>query len=275
MLLSFDNFEQIFMSAKRPYWWMYQGKGKAGAQIGSNTEVGDLADSWAQLSNLINLYGDGVYTVETRSHITSAKGQHYHTFAYGNPDLSAAAPQPAQVGFIAPPRVAAPTTTPENNPFYKGLDMKYWVDRVDTLQDKLRRVEMELLTANQKMYLMKQEARMAEQPDGMTKVLGFLEKQPALVAGLANLFTGQPQPTAIGTLRKEAKVPPPVVSDDEDYDEDEDETYAAGMSIDRLVASAYRIAQAMQDVDVNELLEKVAAVAESDPGKLRTALKFL
>lgn len=278
-MIAYDNFKQIFLSGKppRPYWWLYLGKSKTnGTPIGSNSEEGDLEASWGMLAELLENYGDGVFTIEVKTSVQSPRNNPTHTFYLGDrPGVAGAA-----VGSVAT----------QADAFTKGIDMRYWMDKTDTLQDKVRVLELEKLSLQNQLSLERMKRKEAEQaaPDTMSRILGVVERNPAVLAGLSGLFGVGERPAAIGQLRgkKPPPPPPPPASDDDDEEDDVEDwdnemeeydqvTGSGNFSIDRAVNACYRLTQSLPGQDINLLLEKIASVAETDPGKIEMALKFL
>lgn len=280
-MLAYDNFRQIFEHSKRAYWWLYQGRTKVeGKLIGSNTEVENYVDSWAALDFLLQQYGDGVYCIELRSTPTSARGGTFHVFQVGEGET-------AQVSGLSPAlaRVQPPDHTAA---FTKGIDMRYWLEKCDALANQVRKLELELLEMRHENNRLRDAAD--ERPDFTDKILGIVEKRPEIITHITGMFAGGQAPAAIGQLGAKKPIPPapkrqrpPVEDDPDEWDQDEDDeeeddnpaTVGRTFSLDRAAGACYRLMRALPEQDINDLLEKLAAVAEKDPNKIKMAIAYL
>lgn len=253
-MIPYDNFKNVFFASKRPYWWLFLGKNKNGPQIGTNSEVSDMEESWSLLEDLIDNYGDGVYTIEVKTSVTAPKSP-MHTFFVGE--------RAAAVGFSSP--VSA------SDSFTKGVDMRYWLDKIDAANDRIRTLELECLRLQNQLDIERRSRKDAEagQPDALGRILNVVEKNPAVLGAITGLF-GAPASAAIGVLTH----PEPIPDNDEDEDED-NEGADNDFSIDRAVVACYRLINALPDLNINDLLERLADTATADPGKIRTAIQFL
>lgn len=278
-MLTWDKFETVFTKGGRPYWQLYQGKAKT-TLIGSNMEMENIEESWQMLSELVELYGEGFYTIEVRTTPNSGRNNPVHTFQVGE--------AAASVGNAARPSA---TPTP-NDKFYSGVDMRFWLEREESYRAEMRKLERDLERVRMELILKKMDDKYAQQPSGTDRILGVIERQPEILNHVIGMFTGGEQPAAIGTLkspqkaavptqRRAAPAPPPPAEeefDDEDLEDDnyeDDDAQAVelgGFSLDRAVTACYRLMQVLPEHNINDLLDQLS---NTDPNKLRTAIQFL
>lgn len=267
-MLTWDKFQSVWDASRRPYWWLYQGRGK-GNLIGSNSENENLVESWDALSELVETYGEGVYTVELRTSPNASRGNPVHTFQFGDDAVVV-----GSVNRTAMPRPASDTG------FMKGVDAQFLLTMQRESDARQRKLELENLELKMRNERMKEEMNDDRQPDAVGRVFSLLEKNPAVLDRIAGLLSGGPAARpAVGVLKADKPIPkhPPQQKDiedegPEDLDDDDDEVF---FSIDRAVNACSRLIRALPDYDVNDLLDKLADIAENDPGKLETAIKFL
>lgn len=278
-MLTWDNFKQIFEHGRRPYWWLFQGKGKTNL-IGNNSENENMVESWDNLSQLVELYGPGTYTVETRTSANAGRGNTQHTFYFGDemPQAQAAGIAGTVARSAAPDHCAA---------FVKGIDMRYWLDKADAQNDRIRKLELELMEQRNRNERLKDQMKLQERPDVMERILGVVEKQPQILSHITGMFAGGQVPTAIGNLKAQKPIPPPVDPEEEEYDDEEyEEEYEdnapanvaaapRNFSLDRAVTDCYRLIKALPEQNINDLLTKLATIAERDPAKIKMALNYL
>ena len=273
IMLTWESFKSVFEHGKRPYWWLYQGKDET-RLIGNNSDNENMVDSWESLSQLVDLYGPGVYTVEARTSANAGRGNTQHTFCFGD--------EPAQAAGIA--GTGARSASPDHSAaFVKGIDMRYWLDKADAQNDRIRKLELELMEARNRNERLKDEIRFAEKPDLTERILGVVEKQPQILSHITGMFAGGMAPTAIGNLKANKPIPP-VDPDEDEYDDDEEcdddapqkvAAVSRAFSLDRAVTDCYRLIKALPDQDINDLLTKLANVAERDPAKIKMAINYL
>lgn len=279
-MLAYENFRQIFEHSKRAYWWLYQGRTKQeGKLIGSNIDNENYVESWDALAFLIEQYGDGVYTIEMRTSPNGGRGAASHTFFVGDEPTSAAA-----VGSVA--RSHLPGSGGADAAFTKGIDMRYWLDKCDRQSDKIRELELKLIAAENENNRLREQIDNPNTPGWADKIMGIVEKRPEIISHITGMFAGGQAPAAIGQLKAKAPVPPAAKKpapehdaeeyEDEEYDEDETPAVPPKtFSLDRAAAACYRLMRALPEQDINALLEKLAAVAENNPNKIKTAISFL
>lgn len=262
-MISFNNFEQVFLKAKKPYWVLYKGTSKGSQQIGSNLQEDDsegkldMSDSLHSLRELIELYGDGTYTVECRPNPRASRGNDTHTFFVGEPSKSAS--------------VQAARQDHPISGFFAGLDGKYFLDQIGALRDEHQRAQIALLRKEMEIAELKRQLKEDNQPGIGEKILGIVEKNPAL---LDRVFGGS-APTAIGHLK--AKKGQNEVPENRAEENDEEEyAYEPGkLDFNALVESAMRIQQLLPDMHVNEVFDALADFLEDNPDQAKGYLKML
>ena len=271
-MLTFGNFESIFTKAGKPCWTLYKGASK-GSQIGSyypdqGEGEPDMAGSWTRLKELVETYGDGVYTVECKSSRNTSKGNDQHTFMLGE----VAGKVPAQVGNFTPP--AHPAAS-----FFNGLDAKYFMEQSSALQQQLFAIQMQLMQKEMELQRIKWEAKTKKEVvTGTDRIMGLLEKNPQIINNALGVLAGQP--VAIGTLKAQEPIPPisaPVNQRDDEDDDEEDDNYEYPTTIDLnlLFIAAQRIQNAIPEIPVNQLLDRLANFCEKNPDQARQALNMM
>jgi hypothetical protein len=259
-MLTFENFKTVFSkAASRPYWTAYQGSTK-GKRIGNNFDQGEAPDIQASLADLVEvveLYGEGVYTVEQKKTPTASQGD-VHTFAYGEVTAAvgrAALPAPAQ-------------QQPQG--FFSGLDAKYFLTQTFHYQGELQKAQMDLLRAQWEMERVKREAQERE-ADVSTgeRIMGFLEKNPRIVDRAFDTLLGQPA-ASVGRLKSADPIPggPDAGEEGEEYEKGK-------IDLNALFDAAYRIQAKMPDQHVNDILDRLAAFVEDNPGQAANLINML
>lgn len=271
-MLSFDNLETIFNDAGKPCWTLYKGPTK-GQQIGSyypdvEDATPDMADSWTRLANLIEKYGDGIYTLECKSRRTTSKGNDQHTFLRGEMPGKVA----DKVGNFTPP--AHPAAS-----FFNGLDARYFMEQSNTLQQQLFALQMQLMQKEMELQRVRMEAKTKKEViTGTDRIMGLLEKNPQIINNALGVLAGQP--VAIGTLKAQQPIPTaaPVgnFADEEDDDQGEGQDYTPGsIDLNALFLAAQQIQTALPDLHVNEILDRLADFCEANPEQARQALNMM
>lgn len=260
-MLTFDNFKNLFHRAKKTQWILYKGAAK-GQQIGSmlsEAEI-DLEESLSELQEIVTSYGDGVYTVECRSSSRASRGNDIHTFMYG--DVSAPS---VSVKGAAPP--AHPAAS-----FFSGLDAKYFMDQTNAVQNQLVQAQMKLLQKDMEIMNLKRDLKEAEQePDA--GIGSFLSKNPAIVERVIGLVTGEPQRAAVGTLKAIKPIPD---NNENDGDEEEEYEYEPGkIDLNALFEAAMRLQAALPDIHPNDIFDKIAQYAETNPAQAKNLLNMI
>ena len=272
-MLTFDNFKQVFVKGKKPFWILYKGQGttnQIASRLDDDGETADISASLAHLEEVILLYGDGVYSVSCRSSRTSSRGNDLHTFLYGEAPAKGA--------------VSGPATTTTSHPaatFFQGLDARYFLEQSTHLQNELQAARMELLRKEMQLQMMKQEAQLAAESE-KGSIAGFLEKNPKIVSDLIGMVSGigQPQPARVGVLKAERPIPTPQPAPETDaYNNDDDDEgfeYEPGkVDFNALFETAIRIQNAVPGMHVNELLDRLADFAEDKPDQVQFLLTQL
>jgi hypothetical protein len=268
-MLTFANLETIFTNAGKPCWTLYKGASK-GNQIGSYyPESGDgdpnMLDSWARLKDLVETYGDGIFTVECKSSRTTSKGNDQHTFMLGEVQGKS-----EKVGSVAAP--AHPASS-----FFQGLDAKFFMNQTFDAQNRIQELQLQLLRKEMELERVKMTAK-AKVPEvsGTDRFLNILEKNPALLEKGIGLLSGQP--VAIGTLKAQQPIPAaaPVGNFDEDDDQGEDYDYTPGrIDLNALFLSAQQIQKALPELHINTILDQLADFCEAQPDQARAALNMM
>ena len=254
-MLTFDNFKAIFVKAAgRPYWTVYLGSTK-GKRIGNNFDQGEAPDiqtSLTELVEVVELYGEGIYTVEQKRTPTASQGD-VHTFSYGEVKDTA-------VGRAVQPAAAQPQS------FFSGLDAKYFLTQTFHYQSELQKAQMDLLRAQWEVDRVKREAQERETDVSPgDRIMGFLEKNPRLIDRAFDALTGS-QPTAsVGRLRSQKPIPDPHQPADTDSDGDEDGYETGKIDLNALLDAAYRIQAKIPGQHVNDVLDRLADFAEEKP----------
>lgn len=269
-MLTFANFESIFTKAAKPCWTLYKGASK-GTQIGSfypDVEEGDpdMTDSLVRLKELVETYGDGVYTVECKSRRTTSKGNDLHTFLHGEMPGKVA----DKVGNVI--QTAHPAAS-----FFSGLDGRYFMDQIATLQREVQALQMQLWQKDMEIQRVKWESKTKKEVvSGTDRFMSILEANPALLEKGIGLLSGQP--VAIGTLKATKPIPPaaPVGQVADEDDEGEDFEYAPGnIDLNAMVLSAGIIQKSLPEQHVNDLLDRLADFIEANPDQARNLLNMM
>lgn len=271
-MLSFANFETIFTKASKPCWTLYKGASK-GTQIGSfypEVEDGepDMTDSLQRLKELVETYGDGVYTVECKSRRTTSKGNDLHTFMLGEVQGKAS----DKVGNVAAPVHPASS-------FFQGLDAKFFMNQAFDAQSRVQELQLQLLRKEMELERVKMTAK-AKVPEvsGTDRFLSILEKNPALLEKGIGLLSGQP--VAIGTLKAHQPIPAaaPVGNYAEGDDDDQDEEYdytPGSIDLNALFLAAQQIQKALPELHINTILDQLADFCDAQPDQARAALNMM
>lgn len=257
-MLQFENFQKIYDKSARAYWWLYKGRQKSDTGlIASNTAIENMDESWAMLAETIELYGDGVYTVLLRTTPTSAGGQTTHLVQYGSGDASG-------VPRSVPQQPAAGVYGGLDT---KGMSVQWWLERDMQMRTDLQNQQFKNFQLQMEIERLKREAQEDTQPDTLGRILGVVERNPAVLnhLGISGLF-GQ-QPAAVGVLRH---TEPIEGLDKESQDDDQ-----GGIDLNIVVSSVYRLQTALPDVSIEDLLEQLAETAETNPDKIRLAIQYL
>lgn len=243
MVISWEAFQSIYEKSKKPFWWLYSGKGKT-SLIGSNSDNPNISDSLELLTEFIDTYGPGIYTVEIRPNANASRGNPIHTFNYGNvADENTIRGLPSK---------------PSQNGFMAGVDMRYMLDMQSGYNTQLMTALIE--NARLKMELEQTKRDAENKGTGLgDRILGILEKRPEIIERTIGAFTGG---TALIGVLDSAKTQP-----------DEQET--EHMSIDHAVQCLLVLKHHLPELNINELLTRLAEKAQKDPNTLRTAIKFL
>lgn len=272
-MLTFANFESIFTKAGKPCWTLYKGASK-GNQIGSYyPESGDgdpnMGDSWTRLKDLVETYGDGIYTVECKSSRTTSKGNDQHTFMLGE----VAGKVAEKVGNVAAPVHPASS-------FFQGLDAKFFMNQAFDAQSKVQELQLQLLRKEMELERVKMTAKTkVPEVSGTDRFLSILEKNPALLEKGIGLLSGQP--VAIGTLKAQQPIPAaaPVgnyAEEGDDDDQDEEYDYTPGsIDLNALFLSAQQIQKALPEMHINTIMDQLADFCEAQPDQARAALQMM
>lgn len=261
-MLTFDNFKQIFEKASsRPYFVIYHGSSK-GRRVGNNfdAETPDIKTSLAELSEIVELYGPGVYTVEQKKTPTASQGD-IHVFRYGD------AEEPANVG-----RSVQPAQAQSPGAFFNGLDARFFLNQTFQYQSELANAQMALLKKEMEMEMLKREMKEKDtHQDTGDKIMGFFEKNPRVVDRVFDVLTGTPATASVGRLKSETPIP----QDDEDGDDD-DFVYENGrIDLNSLFDAAHRIQCKIPDLHVNEILDRLASFVEANTDQARNLINML
>lgn len=258
-MLTFENFQSIFKRAEaKPYWVLYKGQGK-GVQIGSNLQHDgrpDIDEALADLTGVIELYGDGVYTVEQRYNPTATRGTDLHVFIRGE------ASAPAKVA-----GTQAVVSHPMSS-FFHGLDARYFIDQSNRYQSDLHAAQLENMRLLMQIESLKRERKEKVPVPGIgERIIGVMENNPGIIERLL----GAGATTAIGTLKAQKPIPANPNQPDED---DEEDLPIGQIDLNALVDAANRIQQHI-DSHVNDLLYRLADFIEKNPAQAKNLLSML
>jgi len=262
-MISFDKFGNIFLRANKPWWVLYKGANK-GQQIGSNfsgalrendlVETPLIDSSLNDLTQLIEDYGDGIYTIELRSHPKASRGNDIHQVMVGD----------VQTG----KRDASAVSGIGNNPavgFFAGLDGRYFMDQIAGKTTALQDTQLALLKKEMEVQDLKRQLKESAQGSDLgDKVFGLLEKQPQILERLL----GGAAPAAVGLLRADKPIPAQNESAENrvENDEEEYEPYTPGrLDFNDLVDDAMRIQRAIPALHINDVMADLADFVEKDP----------
>jgi hypothetical protein len=271
-MITFDKFENIFMRANKPWWVLYKGANK-GQQIGSNfsgalretdaVEAPTIDSSFNELSQLLSDYGDGVYTVEMRSHPKASRGNDMHQVAVGEAPTS---------------RRDAVSGIGNNNPavgFFQGLDGRYFMDQISGKTNALQEAQLALLKKEMEVQDLKRQLKEKVQGGDLgDRVFGLLEKQPQILDRLL----GSSAPAAVGLLRAEKPIPAQNKSAENgtEYGDEDGESYTPGkLDLNDLVEDAMRIQRAIPGMHINDVFAGLADYVEKDPATAESYLKMI
>lgn len=254
-MLTFDNFKQIFERAGKPYWVLHKGTTK-GTQIGSNTSLDEtvgVEDGLAALEEIVSVYGDGVYTVECRTHPKANRGTDTHTFLIGD----AQAAKPASVGSFQHPMAG----------FFQGLDARYFMEQISGAKTSENQLQIELLRKQFEVEDLRRQLKERQEGGIGERAIGLLEKNP----GILDRLLGGAAP-AIGTLGTSLTIPTAPISEEEE----EEYGYEPGkLDFNALVESAMRIQKAIPGRHVNEVIDGLADWVEKNPKAAEQYLTML
>ena len=260
-MLTFDKLQSIFERGRKPYWVLYKGNSK-GTQIGSNCTTTDekpsLDDAWADLSEILNNYGDGVYTLECRTSPQTSRGNDLHTFMVGN---------------VEEKQIGRASNTAFNHPaigFFQGLDAKFFMDQINGANTNMQTLQIELLKKDMEIQNLKRDLK--EKRDKVTpadRIFGILEKNPQIID---KVLSGNAT-AAVGLLKADQPIP---ASDVEDDSEDDGEGYEPGrIDLNAIVEAAARIQKALPSAHVNDVFDGLATWVEKDPQTAANYLKMM
>lgn len=258
-MLTYEGLKQIFGRAKKTQWILYKGQSK-GVQIGSHISDEEITveDSLAELEHVMSAYGPGVYTIECRAGRTHSKGNDLHTYTYGD----------VQVGSVQGKGNVMPTT---EGGFFKGLDARYFMDQLGVLQLQVAQQNMDLMRKEMEINNLKRDLKDANQGDD-NSIGGFLSKNPSLIGKVIDRVLPSAAPVAVGVLKSSESIIPPgnekEIESEEGYDTDR-------LDLNALADAADRIQEAIPDIPVNLILDKLAAYCESNPTQARNLISMI
>jgi hypothetical protein len=259
-MLTFDNFKNLFHRAKKTQWILYKGASK-GQQIGSMLSEGeiDVEESLSELQDIVTSYGDGVYTVECRSSRAASRGNDIHTFMYGD---AAPVTQVSGKGTAAAPVHPAAS-------FFSGLDAKYFMDQTNDVRNQLQQAQMKLLQKEMEIINLKRDLKESEkEPDA--GIGSFLSKNPQIVERAIGFLSGDQPRAAVGTL----KATKPITIEDNEVDEEYE--YEPGkIDLNALFEAAMRLQAALPDIHPNDVFDKIAEYAETNPAQAKNLLSMI
>lgn len=263
-MLTFEKLNAIFERGKKPYWVLYKGQSK-GQQIGSNClittdEKPTISESFADLSEVVENYGDGIYTVECRTNPQTSRGNDIHTFMFGNVEE-----KPNRVSGAT--QVAHPASG-----FFSGLDARYFMDQISGATSEKQNLQFQLFQKELEIERLRRELKdKGSKVTPADRVFGLLEKNPAIIANLLNT----PAPAAVGTLRAEKPIPEAADNRPEENDSDVEPYEAGKLDFNSMVEVAMRIQKAIPGTHVNDLLDGLADWIEDNPAQAQQYLSML
>ena len=245
----------------------------------SDVEDGDdIRESVSELDFVMSSYGDGIYTLECRSHKNAARGSDTHTFVSG--DVKQDSGRNANTTATAAPSVQV-------GAFYGGLDAKYFMEKNEALAKEVQRLEREVFKREMEMINLRRDLKDTEKVSGPS-IGSFLEKNPTLVSEMIGILGGaaKPAPRAnVGVLKSHQPIPstpPPVAEIEGDNNETEEDAeseayeYEDGkLDINALVDAAYRIRTALPGFHPNEVFDMIADFAEDKPDQAVQLINML
>ena len=204
-------------------------------------------------------YGDGIYTLECRTHPQTSRGNDQHTFMVGNVEER----QPGRVAGVAQVNPAVG--------FFQGMDARYFMDQISGATTEKQNMQMELFRKELEIDRLKRELK----DKGMKvtpadRIFGLLEKNPKIIEGI---LSGNG--VAVGLLKADKPIPETPENGVDDSEEYEDAYTPGKLDMNALVECAMRIQTAMPDVHVNETLDGLADWIETNPTQAREYLKML